>query len=765
MSEVVGEAVLRITTDDSGVDSGITSAGKKAGVGYSKGFSSGLKNLAGAAGLAVGGAALVNFAKGGITAATDLQDTLGALGVIIGEGPTAAIENFADKSASAFGIAKVDALQAAQTFSTFGKSAGLAGDDLATFATDFTSLAGDLASFNGGSTEDAITAIGSALRGEAEPIRRYGVLLDDATLKQAAVRLGIIKTTKDALTPQQKVLAAQAEIYRQTSDAQGDFERTSDSAANTQKRLTAQLKDVQTKLGTQLLPVLTKGSQALSEFITEMEDGTGAGGQFAEILRETVDVGKGILDFFNGLPGPVKKYGAELAIAALVITKVSSGLDGLIGKLKTTTITQDGVARSSYNMGAALRNVAGAGGLVLLSQGLQETDNDARTLKTTLGGAGAGFAIAGPIGAAVGALGGFATALLTAQDASTASFDATRGAADAYAGAIDNVTGKLKDNTNAEIANALQKDNPRVLKAANALKISNDTLIRSLQGSPAAIKEVNEALRRGELAGTQFSDGAGGAAGAAETLTQALFGTRMETGNGTKATEGLTQAFSRTRKEEELAAYQGRQFTFALKGIPTDVATQISAPGMTPTLRDVESLVDKYKRTPDQVRTLVKALNVKVTADQLATLIDRSRTLDEIDPSVKVTADTSAARAAIQNLQRFFKGFAAQIDFPGDGKGRNQSGTENFAGGFTTLNEAGTERVYLPPGTRVMTAAQTRQAEAREASAAAPVVVSGGGGTLVVQQNYYGPTSTFERQRDAEWAARYHTAGAPVRMG
>jgi hypothetical protein len=140
----------------------------------------------------------------------------------------------------------------------FGKSAGLAGDDLVKFSTDFTVLASDLASFNNTTPDEAITAIGSALRGEAEPLRRFGVLLDDASLRAAALELGIVSTTKNALTPQQKVLAAQALIYKQTGDAQGDFLRTSDGLANSQRILTAQIENVKTSIGTALLPVATE---------------------------------------------------------------------------------------------------------------------------------------------------------------------------------------------------------------------------------------------------------------------------------------------------------------------------------------------------------------------------------------------------------------------------------------------------------------------------------------------------------------------------
>ena len=53
-------------------------------------------------------------------------------------------------------------------------------------------------------------------------------------------------------------LAAQAAIYKQTADAQGDFERTSDGLANKQRILKAQLQNAATTIGTALLPIATK---------------------------------------------------------------------------------------------------------------------------------------------------------------------------------------------------------------------------------------------------------------------------------------------------------------------------------------------------------------------------------------------------------------------------------------------------------------------------------------------------------------------------
>jgi hypothetical protein len=141
-----------------------------------------------------------------VTAASNMQESMSKVGVIFGAGAKE-VEAFAQSAARNLGQSKQAVLDAAGVFGTFGKAAGLAGTDLATFSNDFTALATDLASFNNTTPEEAVQAIGAALRGEAEPLRRFGVLLDDATLKAEAMKLGIYDGS-GALTAQQKILAA-----------------------------------------------------------------------------------------------------------------------------------------------------------------------------------------------------------------------------------------------------------------------------------------------------------------------------------------------------------------------------------------------------------------------------------------------------------------------------------------------------------------------------------------------------------------------------
>ena len=216
-------------------------------------------------GAAVGGVvtAVGAMAYKAVQAASDLNEAINKSNVVFGA-ISVEVQAFSRTAARSLGLSETAALQAASTFAVFGKAAGLAGKDLSTFSTDFVTLAADLASFNNTSVDQAINALGAALRGESEPLRQYGVLLNDATLKAAATELGIYRGT-GALSQQAKVLAAQKVIYEQTNDAQGDFARTSDGLANQQKILAATFDNVKTNIGQALLPVFQK-------FITWVND-------------------------------------------------------------------------------------------------------------------------------------------------------------------------------------------------------------------------------------------------------------------------------------------------------------------------------------------------------------------------------------------------------------------------------------------------------------------------------------------------------------
>ena len=260
-----------------------------------KGFGNSVSKFLGPAliaGAAAAGAFAVKLGVDAVNAASDLLETQNKVGVIFGES-SQAILDFADTSVTALGQTETQALEAAATFAQFGKAAGLAGNDLVDFSTEFVTLSADLASFNNSSPEEAITALGSALRGEAEPLRRFGVLLDDATLKTKAMEMGISDGTSK-LTTQQKVLAAHAVVLEQTTDAQGDFARTADGLANTTRILSAAVEDAKAEIGLGLVAAIETatgamgGSQGMAETISQVGQNVGDLTRgFGELIAET----------------------------------------------------------------------------------------------------------------------------------------------------------------------------------------------------------------------------------------------------------------------------------------------------------------------------------------------------------------------------------------------------------------------------------------------------------------------------------------------
>jgi hypothetical protein len=301
-------------------------AGKKAGSRMGSGLKAGIG--AALAGVSVG--AIVSIANSAVESFSQLEDSTAAAGVVFGDAMGSIIKQ--SKTASTqLGMSQQQVINAANTFGTYGKAAGLSGEELAKFATRQTQLAADMASFKGTSPEQAIEAIGAALRGEMEPIRTYGVLLDDATLRNEALAMGLIKTTKDALTPQQKTLAAQSAILKQTTDATGDFARTSESTANVQKTLQANTENLRAEIGEKLAPAFTAVREKANEFLNRISGGI-------TWIEETgipalKDFGKWIQDNGSWLSAIALTVGG--VTAALVVYRTVLGLVTLATTIAT----------------------------------------------------------------------------------------------------------------------------------------------------------------------------------------------------------------------------------------------------------------------------------------------------------------------------------------------------------------------------------------------------------------------------------------------
>ena len=306
----------------------------------------------------VAGAALA------VKAASDLNESMNKSNVVFGKSAKA-VHKWSKTSATSLGLSRQAAEDSAGTLGNLFITMGLGEKQTADMSIKITNLASDLASFNNIPIEEALTSLRSGLVGEAEPMRRLGVLLSEAAVKTEAYRLKLAKSG-DELTEQQKVMARYSLIMKQTKKAQGDFARTSDGLANKSKILKAQFIDIAAKLGEELLP----------------------------IVQDVAGYVSGLLDRFGELT-----QGQRSAIVKIGLVVAAMGpLLYITGKVLT----------SVSSLATAYKRVAKWAGLAATAGGKVGAGTAAGTAAGSAGGAGAGAVTGASMGAMATAAGGIA---------------------------------------------------------------------------------------------------------------------------------------------------------------------------------------------------------------------------------------------------------------------------------------------------------------------------------------------------------------------
>lgn len=274
--------------------------------------------------------AIAAGAKAAVAAASDLGETISKTQAVF-KSSAAEMLKWADGASRSFGQSKNQALDAAAGFGNLFTAMGIGEDSAAGMSRRLTELASDLASFNNTSVDEAIAAIGSGLRGEAEPMRRFGVLMDDATLKAQALASGL-SNGKDALDPATKALAAYELILSKTATAQGDFQRTSDGLANSQRTITALISDMSAEIGEGLLPTVQNLANELKS-----ADFKAIGQEIGTLAEFVMGLGSALGKLAGNLPGIkiIEKLAAfagsrnpTAGTALPMIPGVSIGADG-----------------------------------------------------------------------------------------------------------------------------------------------------------------------------------------------------------------------------------------------------------------------------------------------------------------------------------------------------------------------------------------------------------------------------------------------------
>jgi len=267
-SNKVGEAYVEIRTDDAPMSKGLSAAKAKA-TQWTKGLGASVGKIGTA--LAVGKFALsgADALRDAVMAAADLNETASKTGVVFGEA-VGTVNAFADDMAAKFGANKQVMMDAASSIGLIGKAAGMTKPAAADMSVAMARLADDASSFYNVPLDEALETIRSALVGESEPIRKFGVLLNEDAVKAEALRLGLVRVGGQ-LTESAKVMARVSLIQKGMADATGDHERTYDSFSNKVREIGGRLKNIGSDIGQALLPLAEAGASIFNGIVSGIE--------------------------------------------------------------------------------------------------------------------------------------------------------------------------------------------------------------------------------------------------------------------------------------------------------------------------------------------------------------------------------------------------------------------------------------------------------------------------------------------------------------
>lgn len=300
--EILGE-FKKLTSATQGAENSLKGLQDKVGK-----FASNIGRIAGTLGLTLGFTALINGAKDAVAAASDLEQQYGALDSIF-KGNAEEMKAFSREMQS-IGLSSADAAKQSSYLGSMLKGAGFSLEDTTDKTQDLVKLAGDLAATYGGPTADAVGAIASLMRGERDPIERYGVSLKQVDINAKLAEQGLTGLT-GAARKEAEMQAALTLLYEKTTDAQGQAARESETYAGVTGRLNASLTNMQAEIGEALLPVLSDLAGYLEDVVPKIQ------AFFTELLDPTTELGEAWADLGEIFGNTMTEFNKLLTVFGL----------------------------------------------------------------------------------------------------------------------------------------------------------------------------------------------------------------------------------------------------------------------------------------------------------------------------------------------------------------------------------------------------------------------------------------------------------------
>jgi ribosomal protein L7/L12 len=246
---------------------------------------SGVNKFGKAAGVAMAAAsvAVLAFGMKALESAARMEETQNKYDVVF-DGMTDKADEWVKELRSNYGLAEQSAKEYLSSTKAIIDGTQMETKAAGELSNQVVLLAQDLASFHDKQPEQAVKAMTSALTGEYEAMKQFGVVIKKTEVTQEAMRMNNLET-KDSVTQAMEAQAAYSLILQKSGKAQGDTIRSQESYTFQLKHTQELLKDITTAIGMKLLPTATKLLKMFNTWVVEQDGVNRAINITVEIIR------------------------------------------------------------------------------------------------------------------------------------------------------------------------------------------------------------------------------------------------------------------------------------------------------------------------------------------------------------------------------------------------------------------------------------------------------------------------------------------------
>lgn len=292
------------------------------------------------------------------------------------------IQDFSKTSIQDFGMSELTAKQVASRFQAMGTAMGFSQGKMADMSLQLTKLTADMASFYDMEQSDVARNLQAVFTGETEPLRKYGLDLTQATLKEWAMKQGL-DADISSMTQAEKTMLRYQYVMANTAAAQGDFARTADTWANQVRILKQSFEQLAAIIGGALINAFKPFVQTLNAVMQKViAFATTVTNALGSIFGWKFEISAGgFADDWSDAAGSAADIADSTGQAAKNVEKMNKGLRAFDELNLITTPDNSSGSGSGGSGGGGASGGGASGGLVQVDTIFKDYESQIRSLR------------------------------------------------------------------------------------------------------------------------------------------------------------------------------------------------------------------------------------------------------------------------------------------------------------------------------------------------------------------------------------------------